>query len=183
MGEGLEKLFNFKSALVQYTLLLSLFLLTSLTESAVNDPNIRASLIINFLSFYIPSLILFSITTILLKLKGVNYFNYSITTIILYLLVHPTTPWWILSLTMVTTITAKYFIRYKQLPVFNPAALGLFLTYYVSVLLQKLGLLKETLFVSWWGAELNRTSYAKMPFLYIFPVLFMFLFLYYAFVS
>ena len=176
----LKKFFNLKSTLVQYTLVLSIFLLVSAIELAINDSSVKTPLIINFFSIYISSLVLFLITTKVLKFKGANYFNYSITTIILYLLIHPTTAWWIFPIAIVMTVAAKYIFRYRQLPIFNPAAMGLFLTYCLSVLLHKMGFIHETLFVSWWGAELNRTSYAQSPALYILPAIFVVLLLYFS---
>ena len=115
-----------------------------------------------------------------IKLKNVNYLHLGITASIIFLLVHPTTPWFMYVVVMVLALLGKFLIRYKGAPVFNPAALGIALGYVVSVGFVKLGILKETLFESWWGADLQFTFYKFAPVLWVISVLLLASLIYFA---
>ncbi len=64
-----------------------------------------------------------------------------ITTLILFLLFDPTSPWWYFPLVRIVTEGAQYLFRAPGGPLFNPAALG-------TVIVSFFGILP-----SWWGAN------------------------------
>lgn len=100
-----------------------------------------------------------------LKLPNLNPLNLTITGVILYLLIHPSTPWWMFLVAVGATLAGKKVFRYKNQPVFNPAALGLFIAWLISLLLVLAGLMRETLFISWWGADLMYDILNQVPLL------------------
>lgn len=89
-----------------------------------------------------------------LKMPNLNPLNLTITGVIVYLLIHPTTIWWMFPVVVTAMLIGKKIARYKNQPIFNPAALGLFLGWVVSAVLVLSGFTRETLFISWWGADL-----------------------------
>lgn len=100
-----------------------------------------------------------------LKMPNLNPLNLTITGIIIYLLIHPTTDWWMFPIVVGLTLAGKKIARYKNQPIFNPAALGLFLGWLFSAVLVLFGFARETLFISWWGADLMYDVLNQVPFL------------------
>lgn len=64
-----------------------------------------------------------------------------ITGMIIAMVLSPREPWWIAALTAAIAILSKYLLRGRTANVFNPAALALFIAYYLFETAQ-----------SWWGA-------------------------------
>jgi len=64
-----------------------------------------------------------------------------ITGMLIAMVLSPREPWWVAALTAVIAILSKYIVRGRTANVFNPAALALFIAYYLFETAQ-----------SWWGA-------------------------------
>lgn len=64
-----------------------------------------------------------------------------LTAMIVAMVLSPFGPWWVPAATSVAAVTSKYLLRHRAANVFNPAALGLVLAYYVFGSGE-----------SWWGA-------------------------------
>jgi hypothetical protein len=79
----------------------------------------------------------------------------------------------------VLALVGKTFIRDRGAPIFNPAALGIGLGYILSLFLLKAGILRETLFESWWGADLQFTFFKFSPVLWVISFVILGLFIYY----
>lgn len=115
------------------------------------------------------------------KIPNLNPLNLTITGVIVYLLIHPTTVWWMFPVVVAAMLIGKKFARYKNQPICNPAALGLFLGWVVSAVLVLFGFTQETLFVSWWGADLMYNVFNLVPFLSLFSLVLIAGLVYYAY--
>lgn len=155
------KRFNLQSTLTQCSLFLTLLaLLASIDAGSVA---IRA--------FGILGLVLMCVYTASYCIKtykpliGFQTINLYISCIIVFLLIHPTqSPLWVV-FTISFLVLFKYILR-TPIRIFNPAALSLMATYLISIPLHSLGL-SETLFVSWWGADLSQSFLSSSIFIHI----------------
>src|SRR5256885_944112 len=123
------RLINFKSITFQFALYLLIFGLISLADHLIfgGEASTQSFYFINigiiagiFICWY------FFFKTV--KKISLNYLNLTISAIILFLLIHPMTPWYYVALAAVVTLIIKMVVRYKGSPIFNPSALGLFVT-------------------------------------------------------
>lgn len=172
-------LINFRNITFRFTLYLLFFAFISLLDHLIfgTDGTPKSYYFINmgiitgvFISWYF-------LFRVLKKIK-LNYLHLTITAIILFLLIHPITPWYYVLITACITVMFKSFVRYKGSPIFNPANIGLFVGFYITYILKQLGLVKETLFISWWGGDLLRNIWERNIFVVV-PVLLLLSFIYY----
>ncbi len=64
-----------------------------------------------------------------------------LTAMIVSMVLSPREPWWVVSAAAVVGVAAKYVLRYRVANIFNPAALGIVVTYFIFGTAQ-----------NWWGA-------------------------------
>ncbi len=112
------------------------------------------------------------------RTPNLNFLHVEITTAIIFLLIHPTAPWWIFPLTVAVAMFFKSMIRYKGQPIFNPAAFGVYMTYLISLVLVGIGILRYPAIESWWGADFLFTFAEKMPVLWTVSIFFIFFFIF-----
>lgn len=172
-------LLNFKSVTFRFTLFLLFFGCISLIDHLIfaTDGTPKSYYFIN-LSLITSICIFWYFLLKAFKNVRLNYLHLTITGIILFLLIHPTTSWDIVVLTVFITLILKTFVRYKGSPIFNPANMGLFVSFYVTYVLKKFGIVNETVFISWWGADLLRSIWERNV-LVVVPILLLSSFMYY----
>jgi hypothetical protein len=96
------------------------------------------------------------------------------------MLIHPTTPIIFPILALVVLATEKI-LRTKGQPIFNPAALSIFITYWISVLFQSVGLVSESILISWWGVDMYQEFLSGIPFVnFLVPAALLFGVIYYS---
>lgn len=155
---------NRKSTVFQYAIVLlifSIFTLVSYINISLNQFGVIAEN-----TFYDALYIFLTLNTIffvyiylakaLLKDKFINPLNTYITLNIIFLLLLPSLKLSIVlvPLSFIITIITNRIVRYNRQPIFNPAALGIFISFTFIYLLNLLGIVNENIFVSWWGANL-----------------------------
>lgn len=168
------RIINFKNITFQFSLFLLIFGFISLIDHLIYGTDgtsksyyfINLGLIAGIFTFWYFLLQAFKNVTL-------NVLNLAITAIILFLLIHPITPWLYIILTAFVTLLFKLFVRYKGSPVFNPASMGLFVAYYVTYAMKQAGMVEETLFISWWGGDLIRNIWDQGMLRFV-PVLILF---------
>lgn len=173
MIQELQKYLQLKNPITQFFVFLCILLGVTLVDLLLyeSSSSMRIAYLIN-LAIVMGSGILYVILNYyIFKFPNVNVANIGISAIIIYLVVHVTSPWWIYVLTMACMFLGKLLIRYKNLPVFNPAALGIVIAYLVTYALKAAGVTQQTLFESWWGADIQFTFAEKIPLLYVIPIL------------
>ena len=182
MLPDIKKFFNIRNPLFQFFIFLSIFVgiaqfdLLFFAKTQADQTRFLFQLIIAIVS----AVLLYLATTSLLKISHPNPLNILISSLIAYILIHPSNPWFFLPLTVGMIGLGKYLVRYKTLPLFNPAALGLFLTYYLTLFLEKLGLIHNSLLISWWGADMQQSFLKDWPLINIaFSLILLFTFLYF----
>lgn len=96
-----------------------------------------------------------------------NPLNVLVSSLLIYLLVHPTNPWWFFVLVFIGVFAGKYFFSLRNQPIFNPTAFGLFFTLYLTKILFALKLAPDSLLISWWGADIRQQFLEKSGALHI----------------
>ena len=180
MIQELKKYFNIKNPTFQFSVFLLLFLLSSFIDVMIYEttPGLRLNYVLSLLSVFFVSEGFWIWNYYSKKIPNLNYLHLGITASIIYLLIHPTAPWWIYAIATALAIMFKSLFRYKGQPIFNPAALGVLMAYLVSLPLAANGLLKYPAYESWWGADLNFSFANQIPVLWILPIIFMILLFY-----
>jgi Na+-translocating ferredoxin:NAD+ oxidoreductase RnfD subunit len=181
MIQEIKKYLNLKNALTQFFLFLSVFTLISLWDLLffTKQPQLRGQYILELVTCIAGSLIFYTITKKHLGVVQTNPLNFLVTCMIIFLLIHPSNPLIFYVMAIMAAWLGKYFFRYNNQPIFNPAALGLTITYVVTELLVKAHLLSTGLLVSWWGADMQQKFVENNFILHIaLPVLLLFGFFY-----
>ncbi|HLL60538.1 MAG TPA: hypothetical protein VK338_02380 [Candidatus Nitrosocosmicus sp.] len=163
----------------RYCFFVLFFSLISIYDLFIHDPGNIIDYILRMTSVVVTAGLSYFLLLKLFKIK-LNIWYFIITQIILILLIHPTNTLWYFPLTVGITVLLKAVVRFKGSPIFNPAGFGLFVTFYLTDLLHKLGLTKESLFVSWWGSDIVRTMYETSMILRIIPIILLLTFIYFA---
>lgn len=178
MWGDIKKYLNLKQPIAQVLLFLKLLLILTLVDLFIYEPSQTVPVLSALGLVLCTTLLWYWIAKFFMGHTGLNLLNLSISAIIVFLLVHPSTPLWLFPVTLLITFGLKSFIRFKGQPVFNPAAPGLFVTWLLTLGLQSAGVLDKTLFVSWWGADVLFTFTEEsmilgiLPFLLFFGLLF-----------
>jgi hypothetical protein len=157
MLSEIKKFVNFKNPLFRFFLFLTAFTAISTWDIHTKD-TLRNIALCGGLGFA-----LYYIARYVLKIPTINPFNMAITTLLVYLLVHPTNEPLLFFLVFVGIFVGKYFFRFMNLPVFNPTAFGLFFALYLSKVLLAMHLVSDSLLISWWGADMQQQALANMP--------------------
>jgi hypothetical protein len=190
MLTDIKKYLKLKNITFQFTILLTIsFLIHFLALIGLNIFNFQqyweaeafTSNLIKFLALIAVIDLFYVANYYFFKLKNVNYLHLVITGFILYLLLNPTNPLWVFFLAPAVTMATKWLLRYKGMPIFNPAALGLFITYFIGVLLKNSGVIDSNIFVSWWGASVHDTLISKDIYATLITVIICLGFVYYAY--
>lgn len=181
--------FNIKTFLCQFVHLIQIYIIFALLNlidfsksewwTYAQNPEIYRTLIVLFSIVFVDGCF-FALNYYVLKIQGINILNVGLTGAFTFLVVHPTlNPIWLPAFSAFVAIVGRFFIRYKNRPVFNPAALGMFLTFLITWVLQKIGLLKSTLFISWWAADFGKRLEIGNFSISIYWIIFLPFFLYY----
>lgn len=181
------KYMQLKSKLTQFSILLftyalfSTFLLFDI-EGGINlqQNEIFFNALVNLVILNLLSLIYFIIKKSLDD-KFIVPQNLIISTNIIFLVIHPTSSFIDVAIIFAAILIINGFIRYKGFPVFNPAAIAIFCVFIISSILFNLGLVKGTIFVSWWGANLVKGIDPTSLFTSILGLILTFFFVYYAY--
>lgn len=157
---NLERFFNLKNSLSQFILLM-----LTITALAIWDAHSTAPRV----WFHLASMVIISAGLIyflreIRAMVSLNPLNFFISSMIIFLLIHPTEPLFLL-ITALSILATEKIVRGKNMTMFNPAALALIITYWISVILQKMGLLRDSLLISWWGVDFNQQFLTDIPLL------------------
>lgn len=172
MIQELKKYFNLKNTTFQFSLLLFALMIASVVDLMIYEINqaMRLHYIIAISTTYIVSFGYWVINFYTKKFSNLNFLHVGITATIVFLLIHPTAPWWVFGLAVGASLVFKSLFRYKGQPIFNPAAMGVYMTYLISLSLVNLGLLRYPAIESWWGGDLLFTFAEKYPIFWIIPM-------------
>ena len=108
-----------------------------------------------------------------------NPINFLVSTLIVFLLIHPTNSLWIFPFAIISVALGKFIFRKNKQPIFNPAALGIAITYLVAKIINQINPASDTLLISWWGADMFQNITRDIPIVnVIVPVFFFFLLFY-----
>ena len=186
MLHEIKKYWNFKSPLFRFSSVLFIYAvlaLINLFEFSVpswwlysNNELFYRSLISLGLIFLATDLF-YILNYYVFKFKNINPLHLGITACIIYLLIHPTEELWVFPFIVLVSIGLKLIVRWKGKPLFNPAAFGILISYYL------LELLRDTsLQITWWGSDfgLRNINIGEVS-ISIFPPIFSVLFLYFAY--
>lgn len=165
MITDLKKYFKLKNSLSQFTVFLFAFAVVGFGDiffqsSSADKIYMLQILVVSVLS--IVGSIYFLRQT--LQRTDLNPLNIIVTCLIVVMLIHPTNSLLMFPLAIALAMVSK-FIRYKNQPIFNPAAIGLTLTFYVTVFLTQIGAIKEPLLTSWWAADMVQGFLGSTPFI------------------
>lgn len=183
MIQDLKKYLNLKTPLFQFFLFLSVFGALSTIDLLVStvNPVERNQYLMNMLVVFITSGAIYYLIRYGFGVGGANPINFLISTWIVYLLIHPTNNIWYFIVAIAAIGIGKYLFRRSNLPIFNPAALALALTYGVSVIVAWFNPLAHPLLVSWWGVDMTQNITNAVPVLNVVaPAFFLAVFMRYA---
>lgn len=173
MWGDIKKYLSMKQPLFQVVLFLKVLLIFSVADLLIYELSQALPVLSALVLISCTTLLWYWISKFLMGQTGLNLMNMSISAIIVFLLIHPSTPLWLYPVTLLFTFGLKSVIRYKGQPVFNPATLGLFATWGLTLLLQYGNRIEDTLFVSWWGADVFFSFTSTSIVLGVIPVLFL----------
>lgn len=165
MLSEIKKFINIRNPLFRFFLFLSIFSIISTLDIYLGTKNSaeRTRMLLNIImcagfgsSFYY-------VSRYILNFRTVNPFNVFISTLLVYLLVHPSNSPLLFFLVFVGIFIGKYFLKKSNLPIVNPAAFGLFFCLYLSKLLVSLNLIPDSLLISWWGADMQQQLFTQLP--------------------
>ncbi len=183
MIQDLKKYLNLKTPLFQFSLFLSLFGALSTIDLLIStvNPVERNQYLMNAIVVFITASAVYYLIRYGFGVKGANPINFLISTWIVYLLIHPTNSIWYFIIAIVAIGVGKYLLRRSNLPIFNPAALALAITYGISVTVTWFNPGVRTLLVSWWGVDMTQNITNTIPVLNIVvPAFFLAVFVRYA---
>lgn len=157
MIPDLRRFINFKNFLFQFFLYLSFFSFISLADLMLfeKNPSIESAYVFRFISSIVLGFFLFYLSRKKFGFIQANPFNFLVSTLIIFLLIHPSEHIYFLYMAIFFAWLGKR-INVSNQPVFNPAALGIFLTFVVTLFLKQAHLIPETLLISWWGADMQQ---------------------------
>ncbi|MCR4326132.1 MAG: hypothetical protein NUV52_00560 [Candidatus Roizmanbacteria bacterium] len=183
MIQDLKKYLNLKTPLFQFFLFLSLFGIISTIDLLIStvNPVERNQYLMNAVVVLMMGCVVYYLIRYGFGVKGANPVNFLISTWIVYLLMHPTNSVWYFMVGVIAIGVGKYLFRRNNLPIFNPAAMALAITYGISVIIRSFNPSMPTLLVSWWGVDMTQNITNSVPVLnVIVPVFFLLVFMRYA---
>lgn len=153
----LDRFFNLKSSLTRFFLFLATFvaLATYDAHESIVMTQVLIIAAVSCISIYVLRN-MYHITVL-------NPLNFFITALIIHVLLHPGQSI-IYAIIAILIVALSKTIKGKSQSLFNPAALGLIGAYYASLILHKLGLVQDTMLISWWGADLSQSFLESVPF-------------------
>lgn len=158
MSRNIKAFFNLRSTVFQFAILLTFLSIYSILSNVLGnyDPEFSAKVTISYVTLTFVGIIFTLVSKYLFKDKFLNPNNVIITTSIIFLLLMPVGEMQLILIpgALLFTLIINKFLRYKKMPIFNPAAVGLTGFYVLLEIFIHLGLLKENIFISWWGANL-----------------------------
>lgn len=154
----LDTFFNLKNSLTRFFVFLTFFAGIATFDAYTSEPAVITQLIV------LMCLALLAIYWLRAKQKitVLNPLNFLISTLIIHLLIHPTTTF-IYPISALFVLTLSKMAKRNGQPIFNPTVLALITTYYVSLLFHKVGLVQDTLLISWWGADMSQAFLDTLP--------------------
>ncbi len=183
MMEDLKKYINFKNPLFRFFLFLSFFSFVATADVIV--PTVSSAEKIKYFMTFLVTITggaaVYYIVRYGFRQTMSNPANFFVSVWIIYLLIHPTSSIWYFVTAVAAVAIGKYIGRRNNLPIFNPAAFGLFLTYVVTYAASLFVPSVEPLLISWWGADMFQNITSNIPLLNIaVPLVFLFSFVYFA---
>jgi hypothetical protein len=179
MIQELKKYFNWKNPTFLFTFALLSFLTISFIDLMIYEttPGLRINYFLSLLASFAVGKCFWIWNFYSKKIPNLNLLHIEITTGIIFLLIHPTAPWWLFALTVGIALISKSLIRFKGQPIFNPAAFGIYMTYLISLVLVKIGALRYPAIESWWGADFLFTFAERMPVFWVVSLFFIIFFI------
>ncbi len=158
-------MFKIRNPLFQFCLFLIVFATISTIDlyTGITNNNEKIILLRNIASIAVLASMFYYISKSILKFTAANPLNITVTSLIIYLLVHPSNPFIMFPLVFLGVFLSKYFLKRLNLPIFNPAASGLFFALYASKILFSLHIISDSLLISWWGADMTQRFLEGTP--------------------
>ena len=178
----LKKFANLKNPLFQFFLYLLAFAFLSTFDLFISGSGQKEIIQYgsNFAVTVVSALVVYYFVRFKLNFVTSNPFNFFISCLIAYLLLHPTNPWWFFVITVLSIAVGKYFVKFNNMPIFNPAALGIVLATIITRVLFLLKLAPDYVLVSWWGTDMTQQFLTKTPLFYIVAALLLLRFMYFS---
>lgn len=161
MVAQLLRRFNFHNTLTQFAVFMTLLAGLAILDAGDSALRSASMFIIGTATVIVCSHIIQSFRPIV----GFQTVNLYITSVICFLLIHPTQPTQWLILTICIAAALKYIIH-PPIRLINPAAAAISATYLISKLFSGFAG-KSVLFVSWWGTDFTH-SFLQAPLIHIF---------------
>lgn len=183
MFSDILKYVNWKNSLFRFSLFLSFFGIISFFDLVIPTKNVmeRNDYILKMFVTFITSAGIYYLIRYGFGMIQSNPLNFYVSTWIVFLLIHPTNSIWYFIFAVVAISIGKFVVKKNKMPVLNPAAFALFLTYAVSMGAQYTVKGADTLLISWWGADMSQNITSKISVLNILvPLFFLFGFVYFA---
>lgn len=175
-----RKYINIRNKSLQFFFVLLGLILISLLDLFFLELNFGLVAVSNLFLLFASVLLIYEVVMTVMKSIKSSSLNIAISSVIAYVVIHPDQGWWTYPLLILGIILGKHYIRTKTGPIFNPVALSIFFVYLFSVVTTLLGITSQTLFVSWWGADLVFSSLQFVPLIAIFALAMLSVLLFYA---
>src|SRR3989344_5290529 len=117
MLEMLKKFANLKNPLFQFFLYLLAFAFLSTFDLFISGSGQKEIIQYgsNFAVTVVSALVVYYFVRFKLNFVTSNPFNFFISCLIAYLLLHPTNPWWFFVITVLSIAVGKYFVKFRKL--------------------------------------------------------------------
>lgn len=182
MFTDILKYINWKNSLFRFCVFLAFFMTAAFLDLVLPTKNIseKNDYLLKMVVTFTTGIGIYYIVRYGFGIIQSNPLNSFVSTAIVFLLIHPTNSIWYFILAVVAIAMGKLLVRKNNMPVLNPAAFSLFLTYLVSMVANSLNG-ADTLLISWWGADMFQNITSTIPVLNILiPLVFLFGFVYFA---
>jgi hypothetical protein len=138
----------------------------------VFEPNATLQLVYirNYLILAVSTLIFLAYNHYILHEKSEKPAHITLSAIIIFLVVDPSTEWWVYPILIGSAIFAKAKIRrHNNEYIVNPAAFGICIATIITWLFVLMGYIPEPITVSWWGGDLDKQLFQLNLFTKIIP--------------
>jgi hypothetical protein len=123
----------------------------------------------NYIILTVSTLVFLAYNHYILHEKSEKPAHIALSAIIIFLVVHPSSEWWVYPILLGSAIVAKTKIRYKNEYVVNPAAFAMFIATLITSLFVLMGYISEPIAVTWWGGDLDKQLFRLNVFTQIIP--------------
>jgi hypothetical protein len=163
----LTNFFNIKSPVTQFLVFLFLFFIIGQSDLLITaeTQDLWISYMRDAVLYFVIAVILGLALFYIPKNKKINPSNFLISTIIIFVLIHPTSPFISKVLAILILPVRALLFKYKQIQIFNPAVFSLFTVYWIFDIFFLITNQENTYIISWWGADLTFQFLEKIPIL------------------